>query len=60
MGYRLKYHNLKVVRYTNLKGKKVYGVAGGNILVSTIGGLTKIEAKKQLKYYQKIKEYKFP
>jgi len=60
MGYRLKYHNLKVVQYTNGSGKRVWGVAQGNTLVSAVRGLTKAEAKKQIKYYSKVREYRFP
>ena len=60
MGYRLKYHNLKVVKYSNFKGKRVWGVVEGNTLVSGVRGLTKTQAQKQLKYFQKVREFRFP
>ena len=63
MGYRLKYRNLKIKKYSQtLSGRKLknkYVIVDGNILVSTVRGLSKAEAKKQLKYYSKIREYKF-
>jgi|ETNvirnome_2_300_1030623.scaffolds.fasta_scaffold144686_1 hypothetical protein len=53
MGYRLRYRNPKIVKYTHsaASGKKLknkYVVVEGTKLISTVRGLTKTEAKKQL------------
>jgi hypothetical protein len=53
------YHNLKVRPYVNRQGKKVWGVVQNDLLVSTVRGLSKKEANKQLGYYSKIREFKF-
>ena len=72
MGYRLKYHNLKIKKYTQTpngkkytqtpNGKKLknkWAIAEGNMLVSAVSGLTLAQAKKQLPYYQKCKVFVF-
>ena len=58
MGMVKKYHNLKVLSFKDGL-KNTYGVFEGNILISTIRGLTKEEAEKQLIYHSKLKTYKF-
>jgi len=63
MGYRKKYHNLRIIRYHQTpSGKKLknkYAIVEDNILVSAVCGLTKAQAKKQLPYYEKQKKYVF-
>ena len=62
MGYRLIYHNLRIVKYLSTpSGKKLknkYAIVEGNILVSAVRGLTKKQAENALKYYKNLREYK--
>ena len=64
MGYRLKYRGLKIMGYSQTpsgrKLKNKYAIVEGSKLVSAASGLSKSEAKKQIKYYSKVREYKFP
>jgi len=65
MGYRLKYPkgSLKIRKYTQTpSGKKLknkYAIVHGNTLVSAVRGISKTEAERQLKYYEKVRVYKF-
>jgi len=62
-GYIKRYHNLKITKYDETpSGKKLknkYAIVEGNVLVSAVSGLTKAQAKKQLKYYKNVKKYVF-
>ena len=64
MGYRKKYNGLRIVKYSEtpsgrkLKNKYII-IDNANKTVSTIRGLSLLEAKKWLPYYQNIKEFKF-
>ena len=66
MGYRKKYSkgSLKIMKYsTTPSGKKLknkYAIVHGNTLVSAVRGISKEEAKKQLKQFEKQRVYKFP
>lgn len=63
MGYRKKYHNLKILKYSETpsgrKLKNKYIIADGNIVVAGLAGLTISEAKKLLPIYQKQKHFVF-
>lgn len=64
MGYRKKYHGLRITRYDQTPSGKVlknkYAIIdSSNLLVSAVGGLTKAEAKRLLPYYQKQKKFVF-
>lgn len=63
MGYRKKYHNLKIVKYTQTpSGKRLenkWAIVDGYTLVSAAAGLSKSEANRLLPYYQKQKKYVF-
>jgi len=66
MGYRKKYPKgcLKIVKYSQTpSGKKLknkYAIVHGSTLVSAVRGISKEQAKKQLKYYENQKVYRFP
>lgn len=63
MGYRKRYNNPKIVKYTQTpSGKKLenkFAIIDGLTLLSSASGLTKTQAKKQLPYYKKSKKYVF-
>lgn len=63
MGYRKRYNNLRIIRYdVGPNGKELknkFAIVDGSTLVSSVRGLTKAEAKKQLPYYQKQRKFVF-
>jgi len=63
MGYRKRYHNLRITKYDVAPSGKIlknkYAIVEGNTLVSAVRGLTLAEAKKQLPYFEKQKKFVF-
>ena len=64
MGMRLKYHNLKIrkMNFSPATGKRMinkWAVVEGTKLVSTVRGLSKTEAVRQLKEFKKVRMFKF-
>jgi len=64
MGYRLKYHGLRIRKLNEtLSGKKLKNkyviIDSRSMIVSGVRGISKAEAKKQIKYYRKVREFKF-
>lgn len=63
MGYRTKYHNLKIIKYDRTPNGKTlkdkWAIVDGTLLVSAVAGLSRLEAEKFLPYYQKLKTFVF-